>query len=323
MSHDKITRLLLISGLMIVRVAGAEKRECYTLSGRRDMADRRKAANSTKEQKLDHLLDLTAQIIASHATGTSIRSNDLPALIGRVFDSLKSLNLDEAAEAGASKPSAGRARSRSATPKLPVTPARRGRKPAAATARHGALSSPSLAPVSRRSPSAPAAGADTAPKRRGRPKAAQLNGTGAPAAAPAEGPRKRGRPAANAAAAPSLAKRTRARRQAQQTAAMAEAGSPEVKKTRRPRVAKTGNGSTGATSEKASRRGRKPSSAPDSSAPRARKSRTAKAAAVESPAEVAGSRPAPELAAQPVKRGRRKVVDAAKAVDVAKPEQAG
>lgn len=59
------------------------------------MANEQARAKPSDEQRLTHLLDLTAQIISSHASSTSVASEDLPNLIGRVFGSLSALNLDE------------------------------------------------------------------------------------------------------------------------------------------------------------------------------------------------------------------------------------
>ena len=60
------------------------------------MADQKSRATAGGDKRLTHLLDLTAQIISSHASSTSVASEQLPGLIDRVFGSLKALNLDEA-----------------------------------------------------------------------------------------------------------------------------------------------------------------------------------------------------------------------------------
>jgi len=58
------------------------------------MADKQTGATAGDDKRLTHLLDLTAQIISSHASSTSVASEQLPGLIDRVFGSLKALNLD-------------------------------------------------------------------------------------------------------------------------------------------------------------------------------------------------------------------------------------
>jgi hypothetical protein len=60
------------------------------------MADKQTRATAGDDKRLTHLLDLTAQIISSHASSTSVESEQLPGLIDRVFGSLKALNLDAA-----------------------------------------------------------------------------------------------------------------------------------------------------------------------------------------------------------------------------------
>lgn len=52
-------------------------------------------AESNKNARLNHLLDLTAQIVSSHVSATSIPSDQVPDLITSVFSSLSALALSE------------------------------------------------------------------------------------------------------------------------------------------------------------------------------------------------------------------------------------
>lgn len=59
------------------------------------MTDIQLPTSGNHDDRLRHLLDLTTEIIASHVASTSIPSDDLPGLIGKVFSSLNSLRATE------------------------------------------------------------------------------------------------------------------------------------------------------------------------------------------------------------------------------------
>jgi predicted transcriptional regulator len=94
-----------------------------SLCGGKTMANDQGVATSDGEHRLDRLIDFTARIVTSHAGNTAIASDDLPAIIGRVFTALSSLQLNGATLNGSANDAkvVAEAKAEAAKPAVPIS----------------------------------------------------------------------------------------------------------------------------------------------------------------------------------------------------------